>query len=92
MTAFEPSGDALGAMAAKGVFARDDSVRIVGLGGKEMEEAGVELLAHTSDEAAMGLHALGEVMRVKQRNKLLHQEWKYLKLIKQGFKLILTQI
>ena len=66
MTAFEPSGDALGAMAAKGVFARDDSVQIVGLGGKEMEEAGVELLAHTSDEAAMGLHALGEVMRVKR--------------------------
>ncbi len=66
MTAFEPSGDALGAMAARGVFARNDSVRIVGLGGKEMEEAGVELLAYTSDEAAMGLHALTEVMRVKR--------------------------
>jgi len=66
MTAFEPSGDTLGGMAARGVFARDDSVRIVGLGGREMEEAGVELLGHTSDEAAMGLHALGEVMRVKR--------------------------
>ena len=53
-------------MAARGIFARDDSVRIVGLGGKEMEAVGVELLAHTSDEAAMGLHALGEVMRVKR--------------------------
>ena len=57
ITAFEPSGDALGAMAARGIFARDGSVRIVGLGGKEMEAAGVELLAHASDEAAKGLHA-----------------------------------
>ncbi len=66
MTAFEPSGDALGAMAARGVLAQDDTIRIVGLGGKEMEEAGVELLAHTADKAAMGLHALSEVMRVKR--------------------------
>lgn len=66
MTAFEPSGDALGAMAAKGLHAKDPSIHIVGFGGAEMEAQGVEMLAHTSDEAAMGLNALSEIMRVKK--------------------------
>ena len=66
MTAFEPSGDALGAMAARGLQGIDPTIRIVGLGGSEMESAGVELLANTTGEAAMGLNALSEVVRIKK--------------------------
>ncbi len=66
MTAFEPSGDTLGAMAARGLRELEPTIRIVGLGGSQMESAGVELLAHTTGDAAMGLNALSEVLRVKR--------------------------
>ena len=41
MTAFEPSGDELGAMAARGLKEIDPSIHIVGLGGSLMENAQV---------------------------------------------------
>lgn len=66
MTAFEPSGDALGAMAAHGLKQLDATVKIVGLGGSEMEAEGVELLEHTTDEAAMGVGAISEIRRIKR--------------------------
>jgi lipid-A-disaccharide synthase len=66
MTAFEPSGDALGAMAARGLKQLDATVKIVGLGGSEMEAEGVELLEHTTDEAAMGVGAISEIRRIKR--------------------------
>ncbi|MBC8523579.1 hypothetical protein H8D29_06590 [PVC group bacterium] len=66
MTAFEPSGDALGAMAARGLKEEDSSVHIFGLGGHEMEAAGVELLAKTTHDAAMGLGAISEIKRIKK--------------------------
>ncbi|MBT4530338.1 MAG: hypothetical protein HOC27_03965 [Phycisphaerae bacterium] len=66
MTAFEPSGDALGAMATSGLKKMDPSIRVVGLGGQQMEKAGVEILAHTTYDAAMGVGAIAEIKRVKR--------------------------
>ena len=66
LTAFEPSGDALGAMAARGLKQLNENVRLVGLGGSEMEVEGVELLEHTTDEATMGVGAISEIQRIKR--------------------------
>ena len=66
MTAFEPSGDALGAMAARGILENDPTVQLFGLGGAEMEMAGVTLLAKTTQEAKMGLGAISEIKRIKR--------------------------
>lgn len=66
LTAFEPSGDTLGATAARGILELDSSVRLVGLGGREMKQAGVELLEETTNEAAMGLNAFAEILRIKR--------------------------
>ena len=66
MTAFEPSGDALGAMAAHGLKGIDQKIRVVGLGGSLMETAGVELLDYTTKEAVMGVGAISEVRRIKR--------------------------
>jgi len=66
LTAFEPSGDALGAMATAGLKAIDPTIRVVGLGGTLMKSAGVELLAHTTKEAAMGVGAISEIKRIKR--------------------------
>jgi len=66
MTAFEPSGDALGAMAARGLKEIEPEIRIVGLGGSQMEAEGVELLEFTTDEAAMGVGAISEIRRIKR--------------------------
>jgi lipid-A-disaccharide synthase len=65
MTAFEPSGDALGAMAMCGLKRQSPSCNVVGLGGALMEAEGVELLAHTTKEAAMGVGAVAEIKRIK---------------------------
>jgi lipid-A-disaccharide synthase len=66
LTAFEPSGDALGAMAARGLKNVDGSAQLFGLGGREMESAGVTLLAQTTQEAKMGLGAISEIKRIKR--------------------------
>ena len=66
LTAFEPSGDALGAMAAEGLRKIDPSVQLFGLGGSEMERSGVELLERTTHEATMGLGAISEIFRIKR--------------------------
>jgi lipid-A-disaccharide synthase len=66
MTAFEPSGDALGAMATRGLKELEPNCRVVGLGGDLMASSGVELLEHTTKEAAMGVGAISEVKRVKR--------------------------
>ena len=66
MTAFEPSGDALGAMAARGLRDIDSDVKLYGLGGSEMEAAGVKLLATTTHQAKMGVGAISEIKRIKR--------------------------
>ena len=66
MTAFEPSGDALGAMATCGLKAIDPNIRVCGFGGVLMEAQGVELLEHTTNEATMGVGAISEIRRIKR--------------------------
>ena len=73
-TAFEPSGDALGAMAARGLLMQDPEIKLYGLGGKLMEESGVTLLAETTNDAAMGIGAVSEIMRVKRLINLV-RDW-----------------
>ena len=51
----EPSGDLHGAALARALKARIPGVRLLGLGGPAMAEAGVELLAGLDDLAVMGL-------------------------------------
>ena len=66
MTAFEPSGDALGAMAARGLRDIESDVQLYGLGGSEMEAAGIKLLATTTHQAKMGVGAISEIKRIKR--------------------------
>ncbi len=65
MTAFEPSGDSLGAMAAVGIREMDPEAQLFGLGGTEMKHANVELLAETTHDAKMGFGAISEIRRIK---------------------------
>jgi len=74
MTAFEPSGDALGAMAASGLKEIVPEIRLFGVGGTAMESEGVEILEHTADEATMGVGAVSEVRRISRIVKLV-DEW-----------------
>ena len=73
MTAFEPSGDALGAMATHGLKELNPHCRVVGLGGDLMASAGVELLAKTTQEAAMGVGAVSEISRIKKLIEVVGQ-------------------
>ncbi len=66
MTAFEPSGDALGEMAAQGLKEIDPEIQLFGLGGTQMQSQGVELLEHTTDEATMGVGAISEIQRISR--------------------------
>ncbi len=55
LSAGEPSGDLHGAALATALRARWPDAELYGLGGAEMERAGVRLLAHADDLAVMGL-------------------------------------
>ena len=66
LTSFEPSGDLLGAMAAMGLREIDPNIQVFGLGGSEMENSGVKLLANTTREAKMGIGAISEIKRISQ--------------------------
>jgi lipid-A-disaccharide synthase len=54
LSAGEPSGDMHGAALARALRARWPDAQLYGLGGPLMQEAGVELLAHTDELAVMG--------------------------------------
>ena len=54
IAAGEPSGDLHGAGLARALRARIPGVRILGMGGARMREAGVELLAELDDLSVMG--------------------------------------
>ena len=75
ITAFEPSGDALGArlVGAMREMSAAGDWRFVGLGGPKMEAAGVELLGETTGHAAMGvgLGLVGEAKTLMRRVKLV---------------------
>ena len=64
LSAFEPSGDALGAMAIAALAAGGDRP-IAAVGGEAMEAAGAELLVSSCDAAAMGIDAAGRIAAVR---------------------------
>ncbi len=55
LSAGESSGDLHGAALARELLARDPQLRLYGLGGERMADAGVELLADLDDLAVMGI-------------------------------------
>ena len=72
ITAFEPSGDLLGARLAEALRdSRSGPWRCVGLGGPHMEAAGVELLERTTDHAGMLMGVTGEAQALMRRVRLV---------------------
>ena len=55
LSAGEASGDRLGAGLARALRARAPGVELVGMGGDEMEEAGVRIVQHASEVAVVGI-------------------------------------
>ena len=54
LSAGEASGDAHGASLARAIHNRRPGARLIGLGGEQMQDAGVELLASLDQLAVMG--------------------------------------
>lgn len=71
LSAGESSGDLHGAHLARELLRRDPGLRLVGLGGSRMREAGVELMADLDTLAVMGfaevLRSLPELLRLRWR-------------------------
>lgn len=55
IVAGEASGDLHGAALVRAIRSMDQGISVSGIGGKKMEDAGVELIAHASDIAVVGL-------------------------------------
>jgi lipid-A-disaccharide synthase len=55
ISAGEPSGDVYAGMLARELIAQAPSVRVVGMGGRELAEAGAELLIDIRDSSVLGL-------------------------------------
>jgi lipid-A-disaccharide synthase len=71
LSAGEASGDRLGAGLARALLRRAPGVTLFGMGGEEMEDAGVRLVAHASDVAVVGfvevVRHLPEIRRAMDR-------------------------
>jgi len=69
----EASGDMHGASLVHEMLKIDSSLKFYGIGGKKLQEAGVNLLAHSSEMAVMGLTEvipkLGTILRIMNRMK-----------------------
>ena len=63
IVAGEASGDLHGANLVKEIHRIDSSIRFYGIGGKKLEEAGVELIASSSDTAVVGLTEVASKLR-----------------------------
>ncbi|MFN2375361.1 MAG: lipid-A-disaccharide synthase [Candidatus Binatia bacterium] len=75
MVAGEASGDALGARLAAALRRADPSVKLYGVGGAAMREAGVEILLDSADLSVMGFSELGrELGRVLGALRMLRRE------------------
>lgn len=66
-SAFEPSGDAHAAPLIAELRHRHPEWRILALGGPKMENAGAEIIAHTTSRAAMGLSAITKAREVRRQ-------------------------
>lgn len=60
-TAFEPSGDALAAAMIRELRKQRPNIKVWGMGGPKMAEAGATLLESTTEHAAMGAGAITHV-------------------------------
>ena len=73
IVAGEASGDLHGAHLVQAMRERDPSLTFYGVGGKRLEEAGVELIAHATDMAVVGLteviSKLGMILGVMRQLK-----------------------
>ena len=75
MVAGEASGDALGARLAAALLRADPSLRLYGVGGREMRAAGVEILLDSAELSVMGFAELGrEIGRVLSALRMLRRE------------------
>jgi lipid-A-disaccharide synthase len=70
IAAGEPSGDANAAAVARAIRAATDSYRLVGVGGDQMRDAGVDLLQHIRKLTVMGF--VGVLKQVPRHWGLLH--------------------
>ena len=61
-TAFEPSGDDLGAAVIAALKARRPGTRVYAVGGPGMEAAGATMIERTGEHAEMGLPGLGTIV------------------------------
>jgi len=65
LSAGEASGDWAGARLARAIIARHPEVSLYGIGGRQMLQAGVQLMADSSEWGAIGLaHSLGRAPRI----------------------------
>ncbi len=71
LTAFEPSGDLLGAGMIRSLRATRPDLAIFAMGGHRMEAEGATLLENTTAEAKMGLSAATQVLTHLRRLRLL---------------------
>jgi len=75
MVAGEASGDTLGAYLAAAMRRIDPSVRLYGVGGSAMREAGVDTIVDTAELSVMGFSELGrEIGRVLGTQRQLRRE------------------
>jgi lipid-A-disaccharide synthase len=70
IVAGEPSGDANAAAVARAIRAATTDYRLVGIGGDQMREAGVELMKHISKLTVMGF--VGVLKQIPRHWGLLH--------------------
>src|SRR5207253_5778968 len=66
----EPSGDANAAAVARAIGARTTEYRLVGIGGDQMRDAGVQVMKHISKLAVMGF--VGVLKQIPRHWGLLH--------------------
>ena len=70
IVAGEPSGDANAAAVARAIRAADPGVTLIGVGGDQMRDAGVDLMKHISKLAVMGF--VGVLKQIPRHWGLLH--------------------
>jgi len=74
ISAGEASGDRLGAGLARALRALRPEARLLGMGGDDMAEAGVEIVQHASDVAVMGIvEVLGRLREIRAAMTRLEQ-------------------
>ncbi|MBT3266919.1 lipid-A-disaccharide synthase [Candidatus Poribacteria bacterium] len=75
ISAGEPSGDVYGGMLARELLALEPGARLVGMGGREMASAGVELLIDIRDSSVLGLVEVAKSLPAFLRKRRVLREW-----------------